>query len=386
MPGSPDGVELVFLQATPFCNIDCRYCYLPDRSTPARMSFDTLRRSLSFIRTLGAAERGWCVVWHIGEPMVVPVDWYRQAHRICSETLDDAPLELHFQTNGTLLTREWVELFQSDPRLKVGLSFDGPAWMHDAHRVRRNGRGTHAEAMRGAELLKANGISFDCIAVVTRDALDHPDDFFDFFLQLQPRMLSINPENVDGANRESTLAGGEGEAKYRRFLRRIADLHLLHGGFAIRNFLWAELNLRAWRDANAREAWERPPAGTRLTRPWRIVSVDWRGSVHTFSPSLLGLNLPGVGPHLGNVHTDAMKDIAESSRLVELRGQIDRGIARCERECAHFAHCGGGSPAHKWYERGSFDVSETKYCRLGVQADWEEYLAAVEEWATPVSG
>ena len=35
--------QLLILQSTPFCNIDCDYCYLPGRSRTERMSMATLR-------------------------------------------------------------------------------------------------------------------------------------------------------------------------------------------------------------------------------------------------------------------------------------------------------------------------------------------------------
>ena len=38
--GAPE--QLVVIQPTPFCNIDCDYCYLPDRNVTRRMSAETL--------------------------------------------------------------------------------------------------------------------------------------------------------------------------------------------------------------------------------------------------------------------------------------------------------------------------------------------------------
>jgi hypothetical protein len=35
-------LRLLVLQPTPFCNIDCSYCYLPHRTSRARMSLATL--------------------------------------------------------------------------------------------------------------------------------------------------------------------------------------------------------------------------------------------------------------------------------------------------------------------------------------------------------
>ena len=35
-------LSLLVLQPTPFCNIDCSYCYLSHRTSRARMSLETL--------------------------------------------------------------------------------------------------------------------------------------------------------------------------------------------------------------------------------------------------------------------------------------------------------------------------------------------------------
>ena len=42
-------LELLVLQPTPFCNINCSYCYLPDRQSTRRMSPDTLDRIFAWV-------------------------------------------------------------------------------------------------------------------------------------------------------------------------------------------------------------------------------------------------------------------------------------------------------------------------------------------------
>jgi len=37
-------IQLAIIQATPFCNIDCDYCYLPGRSLTRRMKWETLEK------------------------------------------------------------------------------------------------------------------------------------------------------------------------------------------------------------------------------------------------------------------------------------------------------------------------------------------------------
>jgi uncharacterized protein len=370
------GGELVFLQPTPFCNIACDYCYLPARGDRARMSFETLANALRFVQEVGCASGVFCLIWHLGEPLVVPIDWYREAHQLCAKVFGDKAFEIYYQTNATLLTPQWVDFIRSDPRIHVGISIDGPAFLHDTHRKGRDKKGSHAQAMKGISLLKNAGITFDCIAVVTRDALDYPDEFFDFFVELGPRMLSINAENTDGVNLQTSLSGSEVEQRYRRFLRRIADLHLREQRFTLRNFLWAELQLKAI--AEGRDP-ARCNSGNRLNIPWKIISIDWQGNLQTFSPSLLGTEIPGVGASLGNVNHHRLEELRSSNRFRQLSARIEKGVELCRRGCSHFEHCGGGSPAHRWFEHGQFEIAETAYCRLEVQASWDQYLDAATE-------
>ena len=46
--------RLLILQPTPFCNIDCEYCYLPARSDRHRMPFDIVESAVRFV-----FEKGW---------------------------------------------------------------------------------------------------------------------------------------------------------------------------------------------------------------------------------------------------------------------------------------------------------------------------------------
>ena len=79
-------LELLVLQPTPFCNLDCAYCYLPDRDSKRRMSDATLNRVFQFVFSSGIVEQGFTVVWHAGEPMVLPVAYYERAIEIVGDS------------------------------------------------------------------------------------------------------------------------------------------------------------------------------------------------------------------------------------------------------------------------------------------------------------
>jgi hypothetical protein len=49
LPGNPEGygpLELLVIQPTPYCNLDCDYCYLPSRGDRTRLSLEILDAAL----------------------------------------------------------------------------------------------------------------------------------------------------------------------------------------------------------------------------------------------------------------------------------------------------------------------------------------------------
>jgi uncharacterized protein len=58
--------------------------------------------------------------------------------------------------------------------------------------------------------------------------------------------------------------------------------------------------------------------------------------------------------------------------------EIQRGVSACARSCRYFRWCGGGAPANKLFETGSFAATETMHCRLSRQVWFDEVLAGVE--------
>src|SRR5260370_1420887 len=61
-------IQLLVVQPTPFCNIDCRYCYLPDRTNKAVVAEATLANLFSQVFASAWVRDGVPIVWHAGEP------------------------------------------------------------------------------------------------------------------------------------------------------------------------------------------------------------------------------------------------------------------------------------------------------------------------------
>lgn len=365
-------IELLILQPTPFCNIDCDYCYLPGRTDRRRMHPEVLEAVFLSVLKSNYVGRQITVVWHAGEPLTLPPEWYSFAIALAEKYRPESlQLDHHFQSNGMLLDHTWISLLER-PSVHIGLSIDGPAWLHDMRRRTRAGGGTHARAMRGLALLRSADIPFHVITVLTSRTLDHADELFDFYSENGIRMVAFNVEEMDGINRTSTLSGPNVERRFRRFLRRFLERMCDEP---------ERLNLREMQDMLSviRENGLRG-RHAQDADPMRILSVDVAGNVASFSPELLGTTNPTYGNFcFGNVLKDDLETIAARIHGSRLLADIQAGIAACARSCAWFTWCGGGSPCNKLTETGSVLSTETMYCRLMRQALLDVVLGLIED-------
>lgn len=155
-------IQLLVVQPTPFCNIDCRYCYLPDRSSKAVVADETLGNLFRQVFASGWASDGLSVVWHAGEPMVLPIDFYRRAGALIDRLRPPSlTVRQSFQTNGTLIDDAWCEFF-AEMQINVGVSIDGPQLLHDKNRVTRSGRGTFDRTIAGITTAEAPRRAVSC--------------------------------------------------------------------------------------------------------------------------------------------------------------------------------------------------------------------------------
>ena len=362
-------LRLLVLQPTPFCNINCSYCYLPDRTSRARMSLATLDLVCHRVFESARLDRKLEVAWHGGEPLAVPLAWYEDAFALMAKRRPaTVQLEHCFQTNGLLLNQDWARFF-ARTGAKVGLSIDGPADLNDAHRRTRGGHGTHDKAMRAVRLLQNQGLPFHVITVLTEPALDHPDRLFDFYVGNGIREVGFNIEEIEGVNTGSSLARHGVETKFRQFIKRFFEL------------VWAapgQLKVRELESAIALLLSDEP-ARDEQNVPFAIVSVGHDGTMSTFSPELLGMRHTRFdGFAFGHVATHRLADLEHAARYRTISDEIRRGVEACQRECGYFRWCGGGAPANKLFETGRFDATETMHCRLTRQVVLDETIAEIE--------
>jgi uncharacterized protein len=370
-------LELLIIQPTPFCNINCSYCYLPDRQNTRKMSLATLEKTFDWVFSSGLVQQPFTLLWHAGEPMVMPPAFYSRAAELLARHDPDGTLVTQScQTNATLIDEEWCELIR---RLKIemGVSVDGPAFLHDSRRRTRQGAGTLERVLAGIRLLREHDIPLHVITVLTADSLAYPDELFDFYLTHGLTSIAFNVEEIEGPNTTSSLLGRQVPERFRRFLSRFLDLALsARPPLRVREF---ECSTEAIRSKRLR-----PGDRVQESRPFAIVNVGCDGEFSTYSPELLGLSSPRHGSFvLGNIATDSLPSVLASPRFLALDEEIGRGVEMCRQQCRYFGFCGGGPPGNKFFENGTFASTETMFCRLHKQACLDVSLDRLERSKAP---
>ena len=366
-------IETLVIQPTPFCNIACTYCYLPRRSDRSVMSRETLQAVFDRIFASGWAAPELNVIWHAGEPLVMPVAWYREAFELI-ERLRPANLRVRhaIQTNGTLITPAWCELFR-EYQVGVGVSIDGPQHLHDLHRRTRSGRGTFDKTIAGIRMLRSQGIDFHVITVLSEHSLDEPEALVDFYRAEGIDQVCFNVEESEGDHQSGLFSQSDLRSRFSDFLDRFWRCARQRGGFKFIREVDAMLP-RVLRPEEAEMTNEQ-------VAPFGMVNVACNGDVSSFSPELLGLKNAGYDDFIvGNVHTHRLADMLTSQTMQRMTRDIARGVEACRQNCPYFSVCGGGAPVNKLTENGSFATDRTRFCELTQMAPTDLILDALERF------
>jgi uncharacterized protein len=360
-PASPHDsapiLEIVVVQPTPFCNINCSYCYLPQRNVTTVMEQSTIANLFEKIFASGWTRDGLTVIWHAGEPLVVPISFYERAFAAI-EALRPATLKLRhsIQTNGMLITPAWCALFKKWD-VGVGVSIDGPKHLHDAHRVTRTGRGTFDQTISGLRVLQKEGVPFHVISVLSQESVRAPQQMLDFYLSEGIDDICFNVEESEGDHVSGLFAGDDAQNAFKRFLSEFWRLSRCSGKIRLIREIDGMLP-RVFRP-------DQIAMRNSQVEPFGMLNVDCLGNASSFSPELLGLkNAPYNDFIIGNINTESLEDMRRSQSMIAMSRDIAAGVRACRNDCEYFSVCGGGAPVNKLAENGTFQSTRTQFCRL----------------------
>lgn len=184
---------VAYVKPTNYCNVGCTHCYLPEavRADRFRMSHETLADAARLLAGMQQAQRQGAalVLWHGGEPLTVPVDWYWRAAELLDELLPG-----HLQAIQTSLIpwrdeyRDWI--IQRCGR-EIGSSID-----FSQRQIKGSVENYHRLWMQKVEQVRADGIMVIPGVVPTRRELGREAALIDWFVERDFDLVNLDRYNA----------------------------------------------------------------------------------------------------------------------------------------------------------------------------------------------
>lgn len=363
-------IKFILIQGTPFCNINCKYCYLDNRNLNKIISEETLKQIIYRLIECNLVKDTLSIGWHCGEPLVIPLSKYEDFFTLIENTVNKKfKVHHNFQTNATLINQDWCDFIKLN-KVSIGVSIDGPEHIHNFYRKTRNNKGTYDSVLKGINLLKKNNINFSTISVLTDQTVKYSDDFLSFMKMLEPSNMILNIDEIDGLNLTSTFSNLKTE-DISNFWSKVIDFQIN-----------SKIPIRDLEKLKKRIIGERKILTDNIDLAnivFGIISFDFDGGFSTFSPELIGQkNAKYNNFILGNVFENKILGCLETDNFKEIFKSIQGGIEKCYLHCDYFEVCGSCSPSSKFYENGTFDSSETKFCIATKKILTDTYIGKLE--------
>lgn len=272
-------------------------------------------------------------VWHGGEPTVLPVEFYREVAHLQREASARFGYRVAnaIQTNGTRLTPEWIE-FLRENRWSVGVSVDGPAPLHDRHRVMKSGRGSFNRVRQGLVALREGGVTYGLIMVITPEMIElGAEAVWSFISETNAPQVNLLPVRGSASPRAETLVPQSLDpTSWSTFVTALFDL-------------WMDADERpeiVFFDSVVRRLRSEHPATCVLAGRCfgAVYGVEPNGDIG-FCPVLGSADVC----KFGNIGESSLREMRRGPAFQELVAENEARLRRM-RDCPGYEACAGGCP------------------------------------------
>jgi len=289
------------------------------------------------------------VIFHGGEPLIFGVDRLINLSRNIRKELNSAGCQVDFgiQTNGVLLTEKILKRFE-DEDISVSLSIDGPAEIHDEHRIDHKGKASFDKVYRGLLLLKEFPKVFSgCIGVINPN--HEPEKLFHFFDQNGVKEVNIL---LPDANHLSLPKWRDGSPEiYKNWLIKAFDCW---------TDSYAHIECKFF-EAILSAIFGRPGESDALGNGTvSLLNIETDGTYHDLDVlKITEENYSSLGMSL---ETHPISS-AETTKKINLHRKLLSKEGLCSKclSCKYVDVCGGGSVPHRFNINGY--RNPTVYCK-----------------------
>jgi His-Xaa-Ser system radical SAM maturase HxsB len=328
------------------CDHSCRYCQV-SRVTAEKTKFDmseeTARRAVDLM--FHSPSPALKVEFQGGEPLLHFERIRSTVLHILERNLEEKrQIEFVVTTNLVPLTDEMLDFFRNH-QILLSTSIDGPAFIHDANRLRRGG-GSHAAVLKNLEQARA-ALGEDRVSAMmttTELSLSYPREIVDEYLRLGFSSIFLRSISPYG------LAVKTGEAlryqthQFLSFYQTALDhiIEVNRSGFPFVE-VYAQILLskiltpfpNGYVDLQS-------PAGAGLG----AVAYNYDGDVYVSDEARMLAEMGDRSYRLGSVHQDEFASLFGGEVMQALvRGSVLEALPGCT-DCAFLPYCGADPLFH----------------------------------------
>lgn len=344
----------VILKITERCNLNCDYCYFFNagddsyKQHSAFISDDTVALVARRLREFSEASKleGIAVHLHGGEPLLLPKARFdRVCQEIRSNLADIVDLSMTVQTNGMLIDREWIDLFNRHG-VQVGISLDGAQVHNDAHRLDHRGRSSYDATIRGLSLCQQHLHHPPTVLAVIGEEFNPKEIYQHFREDLKVELLDFLLPDLNHDN-----FSGDAEA-YGEFLIKVFDMmvedeesvrvrfidHFLARIYGQGNFLFTD---------------------RRNDPDYLLITVSSDGGVGP--DDTLRSTKYWSGYEYRDLKSSSLGEVLQDPLFHDFE-KFKRTPASSCADCCWRDVCGSGQPVHRYASNNGFD-NPTVYCQ-----------------------
>ena len=357
----PLSFNLMIKPAGSLCNLGCSYCYYLDKAEiysgkepiMSREMLETVIRT--YIKTCETPEVTFN--WHGGEPLRLGKDFFRQVLAFEKEYADGKVINNTIQTNGTLIDREWADIFKQGNFL-TGISVDGPSRIHDKYRRDRRGSATLDKVINAISIMHEAEADFNTMTTINKESERKGLEVYHFlksigsrFMQFMPVMEHIRdgrivPPDTPGAQMAPWSVSDVG---FGQFMCDIFDewIRTDVGKYFVGHF---DAALALWCGVQPGTcAYAETCGGNAI--------IEHNGDVYTCDHY--------VYPEyrLGNIQTDSLRDMLTSEKMIRFGISKRNSLPDKCRSCRWRELCNGECPKHRFSSSNTGEKGLSALCR-----------------------
>ncbi|WEM45515.1 anaerobic sulfatase maturase (plasmid) [Photobacterium sp. DA100] len=337
------------------CNLDCSYCFYlekeklyPDRTQNWKMDDETLEKYIiQLIEAQSSNEVTFA--WQGGEPTLMGIAFFEKAVSLQAKHAGKKKVSNVIQTNGVLIDEKWCK-FLKDNDFLVGISIDGPAYLHDHYRINRSGKGTYSKVVMAIEKLRRFNIPFNTLTVVSAHNVDAPLEVYRHLKELGAEHLQFIPlvereskkSRADGLTYINPDLSSEGlltewsvsPQKFGKFLNTIFDTWISEdvGKIFVQMF---EVALDTW--------FGHTPSLCIFSRQCgHSLALEANGDLYNCDHYVFPEH------KLGNIHINSIKVMNSSKKAIAFGQDKELSLSQDCLDCTFRNACNGGCPKHRF--------------------------------------